>query len=230
MKTIEIIGYKRANLGKADSKRLRADGNVPCVLYGGDKQIHFSAPMILFRDLVYTQDAHFVNLNIEGDEFAAILQDIQFHPVSEVILHADFLELFADKKITMDIPVKLTGTSKGVVDGGILVHKRRTLSVLALPKNMPSHIDVDITELDFHSSVKVGEVKTEDFEIIDSKIASIAVVEVPRALKTAAEEEAEEEALALEAAEALEAEEGAEGAEGEAPAGGETPKPEGSGE
>ena len=221
MKTIEIIGYNRANLGKADAKLLRAEGNVPCVIYGGDKQLHFYSPMILFRDLVYTQDAHFVHLNIEGDEYNAILQDIQFHPVSEVILHADFLELFEGKSITMDIPVKLVGMSKGVADGGILVHKRRTLQVLALPKNMPSHIDVDITDLDFHSSVKVQEVEAKDFEILDTKIASIAVVEVPRALKTAEEEE-EEAAEALEALEALEGEEGAEGAEGtegkEAPA------------
>ena len=107
MKTLEIIGYKRANLGKAESSRLRAEGNVPCVLYGGKVQIHFYAPMILFRSLVYTDEAHFVHLNIEGLEFQAILQDIQFHPVSEVILHADFLELLEGKPVKMDIQVKL---------------------------------------------------------------------------------------------------------------------------
>ncbi|MCB0494487.1 MAG: 50S ribosomal protein L25, partial [Cyclobacteriaceae bacterium] len=153
MKTIEIIGYKRANLGKAESKRLRAEANVPCVLYGGDKQIHFHAPMILFRELIYTRDAHFVHLNIEGEEYQAIIQDVQYHPVSEVILHADFLQLFEGKKIKMDIPVKLVGQSPAVQQGGTLVHKRRTLSVLALPKNMPSHIDVDISNLNFHHSV-----------------------------------------------------------------------------
>ena len=89
MKTIEVIGYNRANLGKSDAKRLRAEGNVPCVLYGGDEQIHFYAPMIQFRELVYTRDAHFVHLNIEGAEFRAIMQEVQFHPVSEIILHAD---------------------------------------------------------------------------------------------------------------------------------------------
>ena len=222
MNTIEIIGYKRANLGKQHSKRLREDGNVPCVLYGGDEQIHFQAPMILFRDLVYTKDAHFVNLNIEGQEYRAILQDIQFHPVSEIILHADFLQLFEGKPVRMDVPVKLVGQSPAVISGGILVHKRRTLSVLSLPKNMPAHIDVDISNLEFHHSIKVQDVESEEFEILDTPIASIAVVEVPRALKTAEEEEAEE-------AEALEGEEGAEGAEGgeggEAPAeGGDAPK------
>jgi len=89
MRTIEIIGYKRANLGKAEAKRLRAESNVPCVLYGGKEQIHFYAPMILFRELVYTPEAAYVKLNIEGDEYSAILQDIQFHPVNEIILHAD---------------------------------------------------------------------------------------------------------------------------------------------
>ena len=218
MKSIEIIGYKRANLGKQDSKRLREDGNVPCVLYGGEEQIHFYAPMILFRDLVYTKDAHFVNLNVEGQEFRAILQDIQFHPVSEIILHADFLQLFEGKPVRMDIPVKLVGQSPAVVSGGILVHKRRSLSVLALPKNMPAHIDVDISELQFHHSVKVKDVELEDVEILDTPIASIAVVEVPRALKTTAEGEEEE-------GEDIEGEEGAaEGEEGAAEGGDDAPK------
>ena len=101
MKTVEIIGYTRENLGKTESKNLRIESFVPCVVYGGKKQIHFSAPMILFRDLVYTPEARFVELNIEGKITKAILQDIQFHPVSEVILHADFLELFDNKLITV---------------------------------------------------------------------------------------------------------------------------------
>jgi len=217
MKTIEIIGYRRANLGKSDAKRLRAEGNVPCVLYGGEEQIHFYAPMILFRDIVYTRDAHFVNLNIEGEQYSAILQDIQFHPVSEIIVHADFLQLFEGKPIKMDIPVKLVGVSPGVTEGGILVHKRRSLSIMALPKNMPSHIEVDISNLVFHHSIKVKDVEEKDFEILDTKIASIAVVEMPRALKAVEDEEGEE----LEGEEGMEGEEGEEGA---APAeGGEKP-------
>ena len=111
MKTVEIIGYKRANLGKTESKRLRLEGYVPGVLYGGEKQIHFYAPTILFRDAVYTSDAHFVELNIEGDIHRAILQDIQFHPVSETIMHADFLEIFAGKE---NLRVLLTGSMMGI--------------------------------------------------------------------------------------------------------------------
>ncbi|MCF6359906.1 MAG: 50S ribosomal protein L25/general stress protein Ctc [Cyclobacteriaceae bacterium] len=210
MKTIEIIGYKRANLGKSEAKKLRSEANVPCVLYGGDKQVHFHAPMILFRELIYTQDAHFVSLNIEGEEYQAIIQDVQFHPVSEIILHADFLQLFPGKKIKMDVPVKLIGKSPAVMEGGVLIHKRRKLTVLSLPKNMPSHIDCDISELVFHHSVKVKDVTPGDYEILDTKIASIAVVEIPRALKAAEDEEAEGEEGATEGEEgATESEEGA---------------------
>jgi large subunit ribosomal protein L25 len=163
------------------------------VFYGGKKQIHFYSPMILFRELIYTQDAHFVHLIIEGEEFEAILQDIQFHPVSEIILHADFLQLFEDKKIKMNIPVKLFGQSPAVIEGGVLIHKRKKLSVLALPKDMPSHIDVDISNLLFHSSVKVEDIPEAIYEILDTKIASIAVVEMPRALKETSDVESVEE-------------------------------------
>ncbi len=229
MKTVEIIGYKRANLGKAESKRLRDEGNVPCVVYGGDEQVHFYAPMILFRELVYTNEAHFVSLNIEGQEVRAILQDVQFHPVSEVILHADFLQLFEGKPVKMHIPVRLSGQSPGVQQGGTLVLKRRTLWLKALPKHMPEHLEVDISTLDFGNAIKVGSVVEDNFEILDTKIASIAVVEIPRALKAAAAEEAAAEAAALEAAEGEEGAEGGEGAAAPAEGGGDA-KPEGGGD
>ena len=201
MKTVEIIGYNRANLGKSEAKRLRAEGQVPCVIYGGDEQVHFYAPMILFRDLVYTDEAHFVHVNVEGREFRAILQDIQFHPVSEVILHADFLQIFEGKVVKMDIPVHFEGTAPGVAKGGTLIKKRRHLKVMALPKNMPEYIAVDLGELDFGRAIKVGEIETNNYEILDTAIASVAVVEVPRALrgKSDDEEAGEEEAVAEEA-------------------------------
>jgi large subunit ribosomal protein L25 len=190
MKTIEIIGYRRANLGKSDSQRLRDEGNVPCVLYGGDNQVHFYAPMILFREVVYTNEAHFVHLNIEGEESQAILQEVQFHPVSEVILHADFLRISEDRKIKMNIPARLVGQAPGVSKGGTLVQKRSSLKVLGFPKDMPDHIDVDVTALDFHHAIKVSDIKFEGLELMDPKQASVAVVEVPRAAKLAAEEAA----------------------------------------
>jgi large subunit ribosomal protein L25 len=190
MKTVEIIGYRRANLGKTDAQRLREDGNVPCVLYGGNEQVHFSSPMILFRDLVYTNEAHFVHLNIEGDECQAILQEVQFHPVSEILLHADFLRISEDRKIKMEIPTRLVGKAPGVEKGGTLVRKRATLKVQAFPKDMPDHIDVDCSHLDFHKAVKVGDISLPNLEMMDPKQSSIAVVEVPRAAKMAAEDAA----------------------------------------
>ncbi|MEL6558137.1 MAG: 50S ribosomal protein L25/general stress protein Ctc [Bacteroidota bacterium] len=193
MKTLEIIGYKRANLGKAESKRLRSESNVPCVLYGGNEQVHFYSPMILFRDLVYTPNAHFVNLDIEGVEYKCILQDIQFHPVSEVILHADFLLLDDKKHVKMDIPVKTVGTAPGIQAGGKLVMKQRKLSVRALPANMPDFIELDINELTLGKSAKVGEIKAEGYEILNSPLVSVASVDVPRALRGKSAAELEEE-------------------------------------
>ncbi|MDG2342758.1 MAG: 50S ribosomal protein L25/general stress protein Ctc [Cytophagales bacterium] len=204
METIEIIGYKRANLGKKNSKKLREEGNVPCVVYGGDEQLHFHSPMILFRDLIYTPGANFVKLNIEGIEKDAILQDIQFHPVSEVILHADFLELQENKKIKMDIPVKIIGDSPGVQQGGKILIRIRKLSLMAYPKNMPSFVEVDISELQLGKSVQVEELLSDQYDILNSPLVSVVSVNVPR-VKIEVEEEEEE---------GEEGEEGAEGAEG----------------
>ena len=202
METIEIIGYKRANLGKKNSNKLREEGNVPCVVYGGDEQIHFHAPMILFRELVYTPGANFVKLNIEGIEKDVILQDIQFHPVSEVILHADFLELQDNKKVKMDIPVKIIGDSPGVRQGGKILIRIRKLSVMAYPKNMPEFVEVDISELQLGKSIKVEDILKEQYEILNSPLVSIVSVNIPR-VKIEIEEDEEE------------GEEGEEGAEGE---------------
>jgi large subunit ribosomal protein L25 len=190
MKTIEIIGYKRANLGKTGSQKLRDEGLVPCVVYGGDQQVHFYSPMILFRELVYTNEAHFVHINIEGEEFQAILQEVQFHPVSEIILHADFLKIAEDRKIKMSIPARLVGQAPGVAKGGALVRKRAALKVYGFPKDMPDHIDVDVSALDFHHAVKVGDMKLAGLEFMDPKQATIAAVEVPRSAKLAAEDAA----------------------------------------
>ena len=203
METIEIIGYNRANLGKKNSKKLREEGNVPCVVYGGNEQIHFHSPMILFRDLVYTPGANFVKLNIEGIEKDAILQDIQFHPVSEVILHADFLELQENKKIRMDIPVKIIGDSPGVQQGGKILIRIRKLSLMAYPKNMPSFVEVDISELQLGKSVSVETLLNDQYDILNSPLVSVVSVNVPR-VKIEVEEEDEE---------GVEGEEGEEGEE-----------------
>jgi large subunit ribosomal protein L25 len=166
---------------------VREEGYVPCVLYGGEKQVHFAAPVILFRDLVYTNEAHFVHLNIEGEECQAILQEVQFHPVSEIILHCDFLRISEDRKIKMQIPTRLVGQAPGVAKGGMLVRKRAALKVYGYPKDMPDHIDVDCSQLDFHHAVKVGDINIPGLEFLDPKAAAIAAVEVPRAAKMADE-------------------------------------------
>lgn len=223
MKTVEIVGYKRANLGKSESQQLRNEGNVPCVLYGGDKQIHFYSPMILFRELVYTNEAHFVQLNIEGEEYKAILQEVQFHPVSEVILHADFLRIEETKKVKMNIPTRMVGKAPGVDKGGTLVRKKASLKVYGFPKDMPDHIDVDVSTLDFHHAIKVSDMKIQGLEFLDPKQSAIAAVEVPRAAKMAAEEEAAAAAVPAEGATAP----AAAGAPGATPAAGaDAKKPE----
>ena len=189
MKKVEIIGYKRANLGKTDSKNLRSESFVPCVVYGGKEQTHFSAPMILFRDLVYTPEARFVELNIEGEVTKAILQDIQFHPVSEVILHADFLELFDDKLIKMSIPVVTHGIAPGIQSGGKLIMKMPKLMVKSLPKDMPESIDVDISKLELGKSIKVADLTTKEYEVLTNPLVTICSVNIPRVMKVETEEE-----------------------------------------
>ena len=183
MKTIEIIGFKRANLGKKESKQLREDSNVPCVLYGGTDQVHFYAPMFLFRDLVYTPNAHKVGLTVGNQTYECILQDIQYHPVNEMILHADFLQLRPDKEVKMEIPVSFVGTAPGVQKGGKLVQKLKKIKVKALPANLPDFINVDISNLDLNKSIKIGDLKDLNYTILNSKNLPIATVDVPRGLK-----------------------------------------------
>ena len=183
MKNLEIIGYKRANLGKKGSKDLRFEGQVPCVLYGGKEQIHFYSPMIMFKQLLYTPNVYQVDLNIEGTPYKAILQDAQFHPVNETILHVDFLELSEDKPVKMEVPVRFTGVAPGVQKGGKLISKLRKVQIKAKPANIPDYIDVDISNLELGKSIKIGELKSEAYTVLNSPNTPIATVEVPRALR-----------------------------------------------
>ena len=183
MKSLEIVGFKRANLGKTDSKALRLDAQVPCVLYGGQDVVHFSVPAILFRELLYTPEAHIVDLNVEGSHYRAIVQDAQFHPVNEMLLHVDFLELQDGKEVKMEIPVKFVGVSPGVLAGGKLVSKLRKVKVRASAENLPDYVEVNISDLELGKSVKVGAVETKNYTILTSAQAPIATVAIPRALK-----------------------------------------------
>lgn len=198
MKKVEIIGFKRANLGKSESNKLRQEGMVPGVLYGGDEQIHFYAPAIQFRSVLYTPEAYFIDVNIEGKVFEAIVQESQWHPVSEMLLHVDLLQLHRGTPIKMDIPVQTTGAAIGVKNGGTLIIKNPKLSVKALPKDMPEMIEIDVTDLRIGKAIKVGELETNNFEFLTSPLVTVVNVAIPRALrgKTAEELEAEEAAAA----------------------------------
>lgn len=200
MRTVEVVGYERKDLGTKYSKALRTEGNVPCVLYGANDHVHFHAPMYLFKDLVYTPHAAFVNLTIEGKEYLAILHDIQFHPVSEMILHADFYRLEYGTPITMSIPVSTKGKAHGVEAGGVLYLKNKSLRVKALPKNMPEEIILDVTKLQLGKALQVKNIETENFEIVTNPNVSVVVVNIPRTLRTTLNEAAASLAEAEEAA------------------------------
>lgn len=200
MKTIEIKGSLRSDLGKKDTKSLRKSGNVPCVIYGKEKNIHFFAEENSFRNLVYTHEAHLVRLVLDGQEHTVVLHDMQFHPVNDKILHADFIQVHDDKPVVINVPVTVTGESVGVKAGGKLIVKRRNLKVKGFAKDLPEFLPVDITELKIHQSVKVGELSYPGIELLDPKIATVVSVATSRvALKS------EEEGAAEGAAEGAEA-------------------------
>ena len=192
MKSITINGSQREGVGKKATKALRNAGQVPCVLYGGDQNVHFSAPELAFSKLVYTPNAHTVVIAIEnGENYDAVLQDIQFHPVTDRILHVDFYRLFEDKEIAVDIPVHIIGTSKGVLNGGILRRNRRKLRVKALPKNLPDFLEADITPLKIGGKLYVTALEGEDYTILHSD--NTVVVQIKTARAAVVEDEEEEE-------------------------------------
>ena len=190
MKSIAISGSRRENVGKRDAKELRYEGKVPAVLYGGADQIHFAVSAADLKGLVYTPDVHFVDIDVEGTKAKAILQDIQFHPLTEQILHVDFLRLNDSKPFVMEIPVKLTGTSPGVKMGGKLIQKLRKLRVKAFPKDMPQYVEVPMESLELGKSVRVGELNFPNFQITNNADDTIVSVVMSRALKQAEQEAA----------------------------------------
>jgi large subunit ribosomal protein L25 len=198
MKTIEIKGSFRTELGKKSSKQLRKTGNVPCVIYGKKENIHFQAHENSFKNLVYTAEAHLVKLNIEDKEYKAVLKDMQFHPVNDKILHADFIEIFDNKPVVINIPIKVTGDSAGVIAGGKLSIKRRTLKVKGLAVDLPEHLPIDITELKIHESIKVGDLSYDKIELLDPKKSMVLTIATSRVAQ-----KSEEEIVAETAAEAV---------------------------
>jgi large subunit ribosomal protein L25 len=190
MKSFAISGSPRENVGKRDAKELRYQAQVPAVLYGGPTQTHFSVSAADLKAVVYTPVVHFIDLDIAGVKSQAIIKDLQFHPLTEQIIHVDFLLLDEKKPITMEIPVKLTGTSPGVKTGGKLVQKLRKLRIKALPKDHLDAIEVSINDLEVGKSVKVAELKFNKLTITNAKEDTIVSVTTSRALRQAEQEAA----------------------------------------
>ena len=183
MKSITINGSKREIVGKAAAKALRNAGQVPCVLYGGEKPVHFAAKELDFSKLVYTPNAHTVVLKLDdGTTFNAILQDIQFHPVTDSILHVDLYQLYEDKEISMNIPVKVEGAAPGVLNsGGVLRLSKRKLRVRALPSKLPDYIVADISGLELGNKLYTAELQNEDYTILHPDNTVVCQVRTSRA-------------------------------------------------
>ncbi|MEP2057810.1 MAG: 50S ribosomal protein L25/general stress protein Ctc [Maribacter litoralis] len=201
MKSITIKGSERESVGKKATKALRNAGKVPCVVYGGEKPLHFSADELAFRDLVYTPNAHTVAIELEGKETVnAVLQDIQFHPVTDAIIHIDFYQLFDDKMVTMNIPVRLQGNSPGVRNGGRLLFRKRKLAIKALPSKLPDFFDIDISKLKIGQNISVASLLNDEFTILHPESQVVVQVKTARTAVVTDDEDEDED--------------GAEGAEG----------------
>ena len=189
MKTLAISAKLRNGTGKTDSKALRNQGNVPCVLYGGEKQVCFYAHENDFRNLVYTPDVFIVELDIEGEKYRAVIQDLQFHPVTEKLLHLDFLEIFDDKEVTVTIPVHLKGNAVGIRDGGILSFRRRKIITRAIPGNLPDYIEINIEDVEIGQSIFIKDLRDEKYTFLAPDNAVVVGVRVARELIIEEEEE-----------------------------------------
>ena len=192
MKSITINGSKRESVGKVATKALRNAGKVPCVLYGGEQALHFSADEKAFKNLVYTPNVYTATIELEsGEKFNAILQDIQFHPVTDRILHIDFYQLFSDKEVTMNIPVRLLGNAPGVMNGGSLRFPKRKLRVKGLPDNLPDFFNADISELKIGSKLFVTDLDSNNCTFLHPDNTVVAQVRMSR--NTSEDEETEDE-------------------------------------
>ncbi|WP_166962560.1 50S ribosomal protein L25/general stress protein Ctc [Yeosuana marina] len=193
MKSITINGSQRESVGKKATKALRNAGQVPCVLYGGDKPVHFTAEELAFSKLVYTPNAHTVVIALEGGEtYNAILQDIQFHPVTDKIQHVDFYQTFDDKEITMTIPVNFVGNSRGVKNGGVLRKNKRSLRIKALPGNLPDFIEADITPLKIGGKLYITTLENDAYKFMHPDNTVVCQVRRSRASIDEFEDDEEE--------------------------------------
>jgi large subunit ribosomal protein L25 len=190
MKTFEIKGEPRPATGKNNSRRLRKLEKMPCVLYGGKENVHFSVDTPSLKKLVFTPDVYIVKLDIEGKKYDAIIKELQFHAVTDEINHIDFLEIHDDKPVEIQIPVELTGIAPGVKAGGKLQLINRKLKVKGLPKNFPDKLNVDVSNLNLGKSIKVGDIEIDGLTILNAKNTVVASIKLTRASKGTAAAEA----------------------------------------
>lgn len=190
MKTIEIKGTKRTDLGKKATKQLRKEEQVPCVIYGGEETIHFSAPAKEFNNIIYTPNIYIINIDVDGKVYPCILQDKQFHPVADNVLHLDFLQIKEDKPVNIEIPVELSGLAEGVKEGGKLQLEKRKLKVRGLAKHLPDSLKIDITNLGLGKTIQVSALSYDNIEITTAKNAVVVSVKLTRAARAAAQQTA----------------------------------------
>jgi large subunit ribosomal protein L25 len=183
MKTITIEGQLRTEIGKQATRQIRSEGKVPGVIYGGAKELNFSAPVAAFKNIVYTPDFQLAEVTLDGKSYKCILKDLQFDKVTDDLIHVDFLELVEDKKVIATIPIKFTGAAAGVKEGGKLITKMKALKVKTLPKHLQENIKVDITNLQLNGNIRVEDVKEANYEILNSPRIPIASVVLTRELK-----------------------------------------------
>jgi len=202
MKSIALKGNKRTDRGSSDAKTLRKEDKIPAVLYGGKESTHFVIDEIPFGKIINSPNVYFVDLNIDGTTVRSIIKEIQYHPVTDKVLHVDFLEVVAGKPVTVLLPIKVTGTSKGVISGGKLRTVTRRLRVRGLADALPEAINVDITPLNIGQSIKVGDIKVSGLTLLDAANAVVVAVKMSRAAVAGASVEEEEETPATTPAEA----------------------------
>jgi len=183
MKTITIDGQIRTEFGKAATRQLRSEEKVPGVIYGGAKEINFSAPATAFKSIVYTPDFMLAEITVDGTPYKCVLKDLQFDKVSDRLIHVDFLELVGDRKVTVSIPLKFTGIPAGVKEGGKLAVKMKALKVKTIPEYLLENIEVDLTDLKLNENIRVQDVKAKNMEILNSPRIPIASVAMTRQLK-----------------------------------------------
>jgi large subunit ribosomal protein L25 len=182
MKSVQLSGSLRANVGKVNAKAVREKGNVPCVIYGGKEQIHFEADIRAFKPVIFTPNAHIVEIDLGGKVYKTVLQEAQYHKINDKLIHADFLEIQEGKPVTANIPVVIVGQSEGVKKGGKLVLKVRKLKARGIAATLPDSIEIDITKLDIGDSIAVGDIKVEGATLLNAKNVSVVSVATTRAV------------------------------------------------